>query len=136
MSYRCFLCVRFINQEGPWEQEKGILRKWLPVFDMSGIILCCDFWIAVHTALYWCVGTSLSSSFVMTGKEDKEEMFWYRIETWNYSPSIWTSISVSSFFSCYLFNFCHWCKKKKKRKKFEKMPGVGFIQVKDHRSTG
>lgn len=53
------------------------------------------------------------------------------IQDWNLKLQSFNlnSIPVSSFFSCYLFNFCHWCKREKKRKrKFEKMPGVGSYQ--------
>lgn len=60
----------------------------------------------------------------MTGKEDKAEMFWYRIETWNYSPSIWTVFLFHVSFHVTFLTFATDVKGKKKRK-FEKMPGVG-----------
>lgn len=41
------------------------------------------------------------------------------IQDWNLKLQSFNlnSIPVSSFFSCYLFNFCHWCKRKKKKEK-------------------
>lgn len=59
----------------------------------------------------------------MTGKEDKEEMFWYRIETWNYSPSIWTVFLFHLSFHVTFLTFVTDVKEIKR--KFEKMPGVG-----------
>lgn len=61
----------------------------------------------------------------MTGKEDKAEMFWYRIETWNYSPSIWTVFLFHLSFHVTFLTFATDVKGKKKKRKFEKMPGVG-----------
>jgi len=62
----------------------------------------------------------------MTGKEDKAEMFWYGIETWNYSPSIWTVFLFHLSFHVTFLTFATDVKgKKKKERKFEKMPDVG-----------
>lgn len=61
----------------------------------------------------------------MTGKEDKAEMFWYGIETWNYSPSIWTVFLFHLSFHVTFLTFATDVKGEKKRKKFEKMPDVG-----------
>lgn len=93
----------------------GISRRWLRGFDMSGVILCCGFCVAVHTASPWC----LCISFILVmcddwrGREGGDVL----IKDWNLKLQSFNlnSLSVSSFFSCYLFNFCHWCKRGEKK---------------------
>lgn len=51
------------------------------------------------------------------------------IQDWNLKLQSFNlnSIPVSSFFSCYLFNFCHWCKRKKKKRKIWKDARCWFL---------
>lgn len=63
----------------------------------------------------------------MTGKEDKAEMFWYGIETWNYSPSIWTVFLFHLSFHVTFLTFATDVKGEKKRKKIWKDARCWFL---------